>query len=470
MDTGYLILQIVVYGLAFWLGLYLIGRDLRSVRLRLAGAGLVSYGLGWGLELLSQYAAKPEPAQSLERWRWPFFFLPAIFWSGAIIYLLPEGHKLHAPLARAWRFGLLPVSLLVFALALITGQLFDPANNTPSGPLAYIIFVLLVWLPLLGALVLVVQVYRASRFKNGPGALVVAVIFFGLSTGMLLFPLEWLSRPWMLASMGFDLGLLGLIIGAMDAFDQGENFLTDFTRSFDYAFLTALLFGGQVALAMWLATGVNFTMLTLLLASIATSIAVQTFANQLGTALDKLAFAGFPRLRKARADLREAASALPRTSTTFDFANIDEAEFSRLARRALSNFGDLPRLATSPLIYLPLVDSRLSDRNANLDDTLERTVELKTILAESIARLKPRGKSDFGTSDEWRYYNALYFPYVAGLKPYSRRLLDEHLDAISQTALDWFRANVPERTLYNWQTTAARLVAQDLRGRKEVTI
>ena len=31
---------------------------------------------------------------------------------------------------------------------------------------------------------------------------------------------------------------------------------------------------------------------------------------------------------------------------------------------------------------------------------------------------------------------------------------------------DWiFRAAVPERTLYNWQTTAARLVAQDLRER-----
>ena len=27
----------------------------------------------------------------------------------------------------------------------------------------------------------------------------------------------------------------------------------------------------------------------------------------------------------------------------------------------------------------------------------------------------------------------------------------------------WFQANVPERTLYNWQNAAAKLVAQDLR-------
>lgn len=31
-----------------------------------------------------------------------------------------------------------------------------------------------------------------------------------------------------------------------------------------------------------------------------------------------------------------------------------------------------------------------------------------------------------------------------------------------QEVLDWFRSQVPERTLYNWQNTAARLVAKDL--------
>ncbi len=102
------------------------------------------------------------------------------------------------------------------------------------------------------------------------------------------------------------------------------------------------------------------------------------------------------------------------------------------------------------------------------DDALERAAELKALLAESIARLKPRrgpsGCGDFGASDEWRYYNALYFPYVVGLKPYSRRAGPDRLDPAARQVLEWFRANVPERTLRNWQNAAAKLVARDLRA------
>jgi hypothetical protein len=97
------------------------------------------------------------------------------------------------------------------------------------------------------------------------------------------------------------------------------------------------------------------------------------------------------------------------------------------------------------------------------NETLEPAIELKALLAESVARLKPRGQNGFGTSDEWRHYNALFFPYIVGLKPYSRRATHERLDPAAQQALDWFQALVPERTLYNWQTAAAKLVARDLR-------
>ena len=83
------------------------------------------------------------------------------------------------------------------------------------------------------------------------------------------------------------------------------------------------------------------------------------------------------------------------------------------------------------------------------------------------ARLEPRRHLTLCAaaeqSDEWRHYNALYFPYIAGLKPYSRRLPHDRLDPPAQLALEWFQATVPERTLYNWQNAAAKLVAQDLR-------
>ena len=107
-----------------------------------------------------------------------------------------------------------------------------------------------------------------------------------------------------------------------------------------------------------------------------------------------------------------------------------------------------------------MIDERLRERNA-LDDTLERTTELKIVLAESIARLKPASQRDFDSSDEWRHYNAQYFPYVAGLRPYSRRQ-ERDLAPDEQEALNRLQAYVPERTLYNWQNAGAKLVANDL--------
>ena len=106
------------------------------------------------------------------------------------------------------------------------------------------------------------------------------------------------------------------------------------------------------------------------------------------------------------------------------------------------------------------------------------TRKLKILLAESIARLKPASPKGFDSSDEWRYYNALYFPYVAGLRPYSRGQ-ERDLAPEEQEALNWFQAYVPERTLYNWQNAGAKLVANDLwelnfqmslRGRQPETI
>jgi hypothetical protein len=97
------------------------------------------------------------------------------------------------------------------------------------------------------------------------------------------------------------------------------------------------------------------------------------------------------------------------------------------------------------------------------DNTLERAAELKKVLSESIDRLKPRDGNEFGTSDAWRHYNALYYPYVIGLKPYSLRVDYQELDPPVKSTLIWFQTQVPERTLYNWQNAAAKLIAQDIR-------
>jgi hypothetical protein len=124
--------------------------------------------------------------------------------------------------------------------------------------------------------------------------------------------------------------------------------------------------------------------------------------------------------------------------------------------------GNLPRLAASPLTRLGIVESSLQDRGAT-DNTLERAAELRSILADSIGKLKPKEARDHGISDSWRYYNALYYPYVVGPKPYSRRFGLEELSSEQQEVLSWFQNQVPERTLHNWQNAAAKLVAQNIR-------
>ena len=145
------------------------------------------------------------------------------------------------------------------------------------------------------------------------------------------------------------------------------------------------------------------------------------------------------------------------------FSNIDghpmdEEQFFRLTRRAISHLGDLPKLSVNPLMNLPAV---LAVSPAN---PLDRVHMLKALLIQSIQKLKPHGKEDFGTTDEWRYYNSIYFPYVLGLKPYTRRMDKDTLDETSRLALDWFQNSVPERTLHNWQNAAAKLVANELRN------
>jgi hypothetical protein len=120
----------------------------------------------------------------------------------------------------------------------------------------------------------------------------------------------------------------------------------------------------------------------------------------------------------------------------------------------------LPRLAASPLTRLPVIEKRLPDGEGG---SLQRAAELKKLLAGAIDRLKPDSPEDFGGSDEWRHYNSLYFPYVAGIRPYSRRAGPPPADGTLGEATEWFAAAVPERTLHNWQNEAAALIARHLR-------
>ena len=419
-------LTVVVFGFAWWLGLYLLARDPRKPTLWRAGLGLLAYGLA---------LAADQPLLD-DRVHTVLLCLPAVLWTGVLVSLLPDP----ADTERQWRRVVLPASCVVA----VASAFFLPLAG-------------LVVLPLFWALALLLR--RRAGLGTGLGVLVVALLMFGLGSGLVLFGfLDALPRTLLLSGIGLDLLLLGGCVAVLDAFDEGEAIRRDMVWSLLVAVGVAILFGSQVMLASLV---VDRSLDLLLYGVVAAAITVQVLARPVNALADRFAFRDAPDLRQERTELREVAAALPRRAPAPLFG-IDDADFTRLTRRALSNYGDLGKLASSPLAALPVITDRLAARGVP-DAPLARATELKALLLETITRLKP-ADGDFGTSEEWRHYNALYFYYVAGVRPYSVRTKVTELDPVARRALAWFVDQVPERTLHNWQAAAAKIVAAELRA------
>ncbi|SDG37495.1 hypothetical protein SAMN05216553_107408 [Lentzea fradiae] len=370
-------LSLLVFGLAWWLGLYLPSRGPARPLLWWAGAGMAGYAVA---------VVVPHPV---------LVGVPALAWTGAILLLArPE-------LVRWWAAAVLPFLAAAFWVPWV------------------------VLLPLAAATALAIR--KRTYFS-------LVGVMFGLGAGAFL--LRLLPDAVTLPMIGVDLVVFGVLVAVTDAVEEGEAIRADMLRSLVIAGFTAVLFGSQVLLF----DGPDLLVFT----TVAAAVAVQVLANPLASVVDRLAV---PAVAAERAELREAVEALPKRPP---LVTDDPAEFARFTRKALSHYGDLGKLVASPLIAL-----------TDEGPPLERAAQLKRMLLESIQRLKP-ADGDFGTSDEWRHYNALYFYYVKGIRPYSVRTKREDLDAEDRRALQWFVTQVPERTLHNWQNAAARLVAADL--------
>lgn len=393
----------LLFGMLIWLGFYLIARDPRRLLLWFAGLALIALASAVALSMLNQLAFSVQLAFQLVR------------------------------VERLLILGSAPLGLAALVTLVPHYKMWTHRWQTQKAQ------IVLAWTGMLG-------------FSVGAGLLIL---------GGLVPQIMHLSL------MAVSFLVMGTAVSMIHAADQGETWLPHFFRSFDYAFFTAVLFGGQVVLMMTYAVGVTFPMVLLLLGTVTTSILVQVFSDPVQAALDQVAFFNTPFIRHKRSELRAESGAAQRVDTSLDLLKMDEDTFTRHTRQALSHLGNLPKLAASPLTNLPLVVSRLG-QNGRTNSTLARAHELQQILTESIQRLKPPGEETFGITDAWRHYNALYFPYVAGLRPYSRRYFYERNgteDTAVQEALHWFRAQVPERTLYNWQNAAAQLIARDLHER-----
>jgi len=432
------IVNLVSFALSAWLGLFLLARGTHP-RLRLIALGLLFYAIALIVNV---------PGISLA-----LRLFPPIFWVGAILNLDQRLIDNHPAMYKLWLWILTPVTILLGGFFL-----FDPSASTDF---PYLWISLLLGLtPLIWTLILIRDYITFLQPKQITGILFTATIFFGLGEGFLLFPANWLPQEYMLPAIGIDLLFLGFCIAWFDAFDEGETFLPDMIRSFVLTFFITLIFAGQVGFIVAIQSGLTDGMKLLLTTTVFASIFIAVFGGSLQILLDGFAFSRNSSIRDERKRLITESNILSRKDAGIDLSKLNEDERSRLTRRALSHFGDLPRLASSPLTQLPVIESNLKSQNIP-DTTLDRANILKSVLSESISKLKPQSRKDFDSTDEWRFYNSLFFLYVTGLRPYSRNQ-EQKLAGTEREALEWFQSFVPERTLHNWQNAAARLIANDL--------
>jgi hypothetical protein len=408
------VMELFLYGFTLWLGAYLIARRSQKLTVQLTGWGLLAYALALAIQII------------FDQFILIVLLLPALLWMGAALHLLPEDNRTRPLLIRLWMVTSIPLAILTLIDAWFA---------------AFILLALAVCAGMIARLAL----RSRAQFKNTFALLAVVALFVTLSLGLLILPLQWLPLSWGMVLLGIDLIFLGIMITAWDAFEEGEAIRAHLARSF----VSAIYYAGALAvIARFFSEDT-----TLLLLLVTFGILTQTFSDPIQSVLDRLTLP--QKIIRERQTLRQTAEALPLLEPNRPALEDDE-QFMRLTRRALSHLGDLPRLAKSPLVNLPGIHGT---------NPLDRAHALRSLLIQSIQKLKPHSEARFGTTDEWRYYNSLHFPYVLGLKPYTRRAEYDSLDETSRAALDWFQTFVPERTLHNWQNAAAKLIAEDLRRR-----
>jgi hypothetical protein len=146
--------------------------------------------------------------------------------------------------------------------------------------------------------------------------------------------------------------------------------------------------------------------------------------------------------------------------------------FNDMVRRAITGLKNPTQLVKSPLLSLQLTEKRMK-LDGEEDNRLGRAAALKSLLIEMIEQLRPGDGATYGTTDAWRSYNVLYFPYVREVskkQAYSearrlavqRRTNGQPEPGELELALEWL-SDVDEDTFYKWQRRASDTIAAILR-------
>jgi hypothetical protein len=419
-------IAVPAFALTWWLACYLVGRDPARAAGRRAAAALIAYAVG----VVAWTVAPASTAAEV------LLAAPALFWAGSAVALLPSFVPERRQIERGW--------LVVSAAFVLITVLLPPSGR------------LVVLVPLVGGLSLLGRFRDQVEPRLIPLALSLVAVLYGAALVVLVGPAD-LGAPWLaIAAIGVDVLILGYLVAVAEAIDVGERLRPDLSRSLVAAIGGLLLAGGPVILTMYATSGRLVTILQFVVVGVVmTAVGLGGPVHRL---LDRVAFWSDERLRGDRQALFLLGEALPRHRERHRLIATNETEFLRFVRQALDSYGDVGRLMRSPLTDLPAVDRRLAGKATG--QTLGRALELRGVLQEAVAELRPTGP--FGTDEQWRYYNVLHFCCLLGLRPYGRRVRTDGLDREARLTIDWIRQYVPRHLLRRWQSEGSAKVARHL--------
>jgi hypothetical protein len=419
-------IAVPAFALTWWLACYLVGRDPARAAGRRAAGALIAYAAGVVAWTVAPAGTTAEVLLAA----------PALFWAGSAVALLPSFVPERRQIERGWLF-------VSAAFVLITVLL------PPSGRLV-------VLAPLVGGLSLLWRFRDQVEPRLIPLALSLVAVLYGAALVLLVGPAD-LGGPWLaIAAIGVDVLILGYLVAVAEAVDAGERLRPDLGRSLVAAVGGLLLAGGPAILTMFVAPSRMIAVLQFVVVGVV--MTVIGLGGPVHRLLDRVAFWSDERLRGDRHGLFLLGEALPRRRERSRMLATTEADFLRFVLQALDSYGDPGRLMRSPLIDLPAVDRRLL--KIPVEQPLARAQELRHVLGEAVAGLRPNGSP--GTDEEWRHYNAVYYYFLLGLRPYSRRLRTDGLDREARRTIEWIRQYVPRHLLRRWQSEGAAQVARDL--------